>query len=72
MRYTVTVDGDVFEIEVGPGGRAWVNHEAYDVDLRQVGGNGEYSLLMDNRSYEVHVAEGDNGQCRRNHFAAAI
>jgi biotin carboxyl carrier protein len=63
MKYTVTVDGDVFEIEVGPEGEAWVNQELYEVDLRHVGGNGDYSLLMDNRSYDVHVADNDSG-CR--------
>ena len=61
MRYTVTVDGDVFEIEVGAGGRAWVENRPYDVDLTNVGSNGEYSLLVDHRSYDVHVAESDNG-----------
>ena len=61
MKYTVTVDGDVFEIEVGLGGRAWVDQKPYDVDLQRLGGSGEYSLLMDHRSYEVHVADGDNG-----------
>ncbi|MGD8996713.1 MAG: hypothetical protein PVH80_01275 [Anaerolineae bacterium] len=62
MKYTVTVDGEVFEIEVGPGGRAWVNQEPYEVDLWNVSGNGEYSLLVDNRSYEVHVAGSDSGE----------
>ena len=61
MRYTVTVDGDVFEIEIGPGGRAWVNQRPHDVDLWHVDGNGEYSLLVDNRSYEVHVAANGGG-----------
>lgn len=61
MKYTVTVDGDVFEIEVGPNGRAWVNQEPYEVDLRPVGGNGEYSLLMDHRSYEIDIGDDDNG-----------
>ena len=56
MKYTVTVDGDVFEIEIGPDARAWVNQQPYDVDLWHMDGNGEYSLLFDNRSYEVHVA----------------
>lgn len=64
MKYTVTVDGEVFEIEVGPGGRAWINQEPCEVDLWHVSGNGEYSLLMDNRSYEVHVAGSENGEFR--------
>jgi len=68
MRYTVTVDGDVFEIEVDSDGRAWVNRQPHEVDLRRVGGNGstqspgEYSLLLDNRSFEVHVEDSDSGQ----------
>lgn len=61
MKYTVTVDGEVFEIELGHEGRAWVNQEPYDVDLRDVGG--QYSLLMDHRSYEVHVTDTDEGTC---------
>jgi biotin carboxyl carrier protein len=68
MTYKVSVDGDVFEIELGPGGRAWVNQQPYEVDLRDVRGNGstqgagEYSLLVDHRSYEVHVADSDDGE----------
>jgi biotin carboxyl carrier protein len=61
MKYTVTVDGEVFEIEFGPGGRAWVNQQPYEVDLKGVGG--QYSLLMDHRSYEVHVGAEDEGAC---------
>jgi biotin carboxyl carrier protein len=61
MKYTVIVDGDAFEIEIGPRGRAWVNQEPYEIDLRHVGGNGDYSLLMDNRSYDIHAADSDNG-----------
>lgn len=67
MKYTVIVDGDVFEIEIAPGGRAWVNQEPYEVDLQHVGGNrstqspGDYSLLMNHRSYEIHVSDTDNG-----------
>lgn len=59
MKYTVTVDGEIFEIEFGPEGRAWVNRRPYEVDLRDVGG--QYSLLVDHRSYEVHVAEAAAG-----------
>jgi 3-methylcrotonyl-CoA carboxylase alpha subunit len=61
MKYTVTVDGEVFEIEIGPEGRVWVNHEPYEIDLQHVGGTGEYSMLMNNRSYEIHVDDNNNG-----------
>jgi biotin carboxyl carrier protein len=49
----------VFEIEIGSGGRIWANQEPHEVDLRQVGGSGEYSLLVDSRSYEIHVTDRD-------------
>jgi acetyl/propionyl-CoA carboxylase alpha subunit len=62
MRYTVTVDGDIFEIEVGREGRAWINQEPCEVDLQHVGGNGEYSLLLDNRSYDIHVDGSASGR----------
>ncbi len=58
MKYTVTVDGEIFEIEFGARGRTWVNRRPYDVDLRDVGG--QYSLLMNHRSYEVHATEADD------------
>lgn len=61
MRYTVIVDGEAFEIEFGPAGQTWVNRQPYEVDLQAVGGVDEYSLLLDNRSYEVHVADTDRG-----------
>jgi len=61
VKYTVTVDGDVFEIEIGPVGPAWVNQRPYNVDVWHVDGNGEYSLLIDNRSYEVHVLGNGGG-----------
>lgn len=66
MKVTVTVDGDVFEIELGPEGRAWVDQQPYEVDLQYVGGNGggqaggEYSLLMDHRSFEIHVGDSED------------
>jgi biotin carboxyl carrier protein len=61
VKYTVTVDGDVFEIEIGLLGRAWVNQRPHNVDLWHLDGNGEYSLLIDNRSYEVHVSNSGSG-----------
>ncbi len=54
MKYTATVDGEIFQIEFGPGSRTWINGQPYEVDLMRVGG--QYSLLLDHLSYEVHVA----------------
>jgi biotin carboxyl carrier protein len=61
MRWTIVIDGEVFEIEIGAEGRASVNQQPYEVDLRAVGG--QYSLLIDHRSYEVHVSDSVGDAC---------
>ena len=63
MKYVVTVDQETFEIEVGPDGRMWVEGRPYDVDLQGIDGLPLYSLLVDNRSYEAHVAPVEDGAC---------
>lgn len=55
MRYTVTVGGETFKVEIGQGARVWVDHRPYDVDLQHVADPDQYSLLIDHRSYEIHV-----------------
>jgi biotin carboxyl carrier protein len=64
MRYVVTVEGETFEIDVGRGGRVWVDRQPYDVDLRGIDGRPHYSLLVDHRSYEAHVEEVEEGEYR--------
>lgn len=63
MKYTVTVESDCFDIEVGRDGRVWVNRRPYDVDLQSVDGTSQYSLLLDHRSYEAHIERIENGEC---------
>ncbi len=63
MKYIITVEGETFEIDVGRGGRVWVNRRLlYTVDLQGVDALPEYSLLVDHRSYEAHVEEAEEGQ----------
>ena len=64
MRYRVVVEGRIFDIEVGPAGRVWVNRRSLSVDLGCIDGLSLYSLLVDNRSYETHVEVKDDGECR--------
>ena len=64
MRYVITVEGEVFEVDVGREGRVWVNRHPYDVDLRSVDGRPLYSLLVGHRSYEAHVEEMAGGECQ--------
>jgi biotin carboxyl carrier protein len=60
VKYVITVEGQTFEIELEPGGRVWINNEPFDVDLTSIDGLPEYSLLVDNRSYDTHVQESDD------------
>ena len=64
MRYRVVVEGHLFDIEVGPGGRVWVDRRSLSVDLGCIDGQSLYSLLVDNRSYETHVEMKDDGECQ--------
>lgn len=63
MKYVVTVEGQTFEIEVGQGGRVWVNNRAYTVDFQSVDGLPHYSLLLNHRSYDAHVERADGEGC---------
>lgn len=64
MKYVIIVEEENFEINVGREGRVWVNRCPYDVDLQSVNGQPEYSLLVDNRSYEAHVEQVEEDECR--------
>jgi biotin carboxyl carrier protein len=63
VKYQVVVEGRTFEIEVGPGGRVWVNRRPLSVDLGRVDGQ-HFSLLVDHRSYETHVEMNEAGECQ--------
>lgn len=64
MRYRVDVEGRVFDIEIRPDGRVWVNRRPIDLDLAELTGRPGYSLLVNNRSYETHVEVEADGQLR--------
>jgi biotin carboxyl carrier protein len=64
VKYHVVVEGRIFEAEVGPDGRVWVNQRPLNVDLEGIDGLPEYSLLVDHRSYEARVEAGEDGECR--------
>jgi len=64
VNYRVVVGDRVFEIEIGPGGRVWVNRRPFSVDLEGFVGLPQYSLLVDHRSYETHVEAEEEGECR--------
>ncbi len=55
MKYTATIGEKVYEIEVGADNTIKVNGNPHAFDFRGIDGDVLYSLLMDNRSYEVLV-----------------
>jgi biotin carboxyl carrier protein len=63
VKYTVVVEGRKFEIEVTSAGQVWVDREPVDVDLENVDGLPLYSLLVDHRSFEAHLENGNDGEC---------
>jgi len=64
MKYVITVDEKTFEIELGEEGEVWINRRPYKVDMKGVSGQPEYSLLVNNRSYEAHVEDSEGEICR--------
>ena len=63
MRYQVSVEGRLFDIEITPDGQVWVDNRPLHVDLEKIDGLPLYSLLIDHRSYEAHVEANENGDC---------
>lgn len=55
MKYLATVDGRDYEIDLERPGELALGGRAVAVDLRAIGGSQLYSLLLDQRSYEVFV-----------------
>jgi len=61
MKYHVVIEGRAFEVEVGPGGRVWVNRQPLHVDLEDIDGPAHCSLLVDHQSYETYIEAEEKG-----------
>lgn len=65
MKYMATITptgapvgaGRTYELEVDESGLIHVGDQSYSADLEPIGSLDLYSLLLDNKSYEVHVQE---------------
>jgi biotin carboxyl carrier protein len=65
MKYIATIiptgvpvgAGRTYEIEVGEDGLLHMGDQTFNADLRAIGSLDLYSLLLNNKSYEVHVQE---------------
>lgn len=65
MKYIATINptgapvgaGHTYEIEVDETGQIALDGQSFNADLRRIGNLDLYSLLLDNKSFEVHVQE---------------
>ena len=55
MKYTAIIDDKAYVIEIGPNNTVLIDGESHTIDFRVIDGSSLYSLLMDNRSWEVLV-----------------
>jgi biotin carboxyl carrier protein len=55
MKYTAIINDKVYEVEVGANNTVVINGQVHKVDFRSIDGNAQYSLLLDNTSWEALV-----------------
>ncbi len=63
MKYTATIGERVYEIDIGSDNTIFVDGQPHTIDFGQIDGQSLYSLLLDNRSFEV-LAEYRQDECR--------
>jgi biotin carboxyl carrier protein len=59
MKYITTIDGKEFEIEVVDERRVRIGERLLQVDFESVSGQPVFSLILDGKSYESYVYQGD-------------
>ena len=59
MRYITTIEGREFQIEVLDERHVLLDGQIYAVDFNSVGNQPVYSLLLDGKSYEAYVYQGE-------------
>jgi biotin carboxyl carrier protein len=60
MRYITTVEDKQFLVEIIDEKHVSVDGKIYEVDFESVSGQPVYSLIVDGRSHEGYVAQGDD------------
>jgi biotin carboxyl carrier protein len=55
MKYTATIGESLYDIEIGPNNTVSINGETHSIDFRSIDGPSLFSLLIDNKSWEVLV-----------------
>lgn len=61
MRYHTDLCEQTFAVDIGPDGDVKIGNTPYIVDLRSIDGKALYSVLLNDRSYEVTVEPGEGG-----------
>lgn len=59
MKYITTVEGRQFAIEIVDEKHISVDGKVYDVDFESVSGQPVYSLIVDGRSHEAYIYQGE-------------
>jgi biotin carboxyl carrier protein len=60
MRYATTIGETEFVIEILERGRISVNGKVMEVDFENISGQPVYSMVIDGKSYEAYVYEGED------------
>jgi biotin carboxyl carrier protein len=60
MKYVTTIGDTAFTVEVLGKGRVGVNGKVMEVDFENISGQPVYSLVIDGKSYEAYVYEGED------------
>jgi len=60
MRYITTIEGKQFLVEIIDEKHVSVDGKIYEVDFESVSGQPVYSLIVDGRSHESYVAQGED------------
>ncbi len=61
MKYIATIEDRGYEIEILDERHIRINGAVYEYDIESVGDQPIYSLLVDGKSFEVHVYPADEG-----------
>lgn len=60
MKYITTIDDQEFTVEVIDEKHVSMNGKVYEIDFESVSGQPVYSLIVDGRSYESYIYQGDD------------
>ncbi len=60
MRYLTTIGDRTYTLDINQDGEVSVDGEKRTLDFREIDRDGLFSLLVDNKSFEALIQEGDN------------